>query len=255
MSGGEPMATGNDAGQGPLEAKYGLPRDVVFCKSCVVSNQRATPSVVVLDRPDSVKSTIPFGEDGLCEACRVVARKDDIDWRERERELIELLDAHRSRNGSHDCLVPGSGGKDSVFASHILKTKYGMHPLTVTWSPHLYTDVGWRNFQNWLHVAGMDNFLFTADGRVQRTLTQLAYRNLLHPFQPFTLGQRNFPVKLAQRFGIGLVFYGENAAEYGTSKGEDESSLVPPRYYTGDKQNRIYLGGVPTDEIGQFGIQ
>ena len=31
-------------------------------------------------------------------------------------------------------VVPGSGGKDSCYASHILKYKYGMN-LTVTWPP------------------------------------------------------------------------------------------------------------------------
>ena len=38
--------------------------------------------------------------------------------------------------------MPGSGGKDSIYASHILKYKYKMNPLTVTWSPHIYTDIG-----------------------------------------------------------------------------------------------------------------
>ena len=65
---------------------------------------------------------------------------------ELRRRLEELLAPYRSRNGSYDCLVPGSGGKDSVYQAHTLMTKYGMHPLTVTWAPHLYTDVGWRNF-------------------------------------------------------------------------------------------------------------
>ena len=37
------------------------------------------------------------------------------------------------KDGSYDCIVSGSGGKDSVKVAHILKYKYGMHPLTVTW--------------------------------------------------------------------------------------------------------------------------
>ena len=98
-----------DAEDGWLEVKYGLPPEVIFCKSCVVSNQRATPSVIIQDQRDSKKTTIPFA-DGLCQACAVVGQKDDIDWEARERELIALLDRHRSRNGSYDCLIPGSGG-------------------------------------------------------------------------------------------------------------------------------------------------
>ena len=64
-----------------------------------------------------------------------------------------------------------------------------MNPLTVTWSPHIYTDVGLKNFQNWIH-SGFDNILFTPNGKVHRLLSKLAFENLLHPFQPFILGQK-----------------------------------------------------------------
>ena len=64
-----------------------------------------------------------------------------------------------------------------------------MNPLTVTWAPHLYTDIGWKNFQNWLHKGGFDNYLFNPNGRVLRKLTKEATKNLLHPFQPFIIGQ------------------------------------------------------------------
>ena len=43
-----------------------------------------------------------------------------------------ILDKYRSKDGSYDVLVPGSGGKDSMYVSHVLEEKYGMHPLTVT---------------------------------------------------------------------------------------------------------------------------
>lgn len=244
-----------DPEDGPLEVKYGLPPIVRFCKRCVISNQRAAPSIVVQDRKGSAKETVPFAEDGLCEPCRIVAKKGEIDWAQRKAELVALLDAYRSRNGSYDCLVPGSGGKDSAFAAHVLKTKYGMHPLTVTWAPHLYTEVGARNFQNWIHKGGFDNYLFTADGVTQRKLTALAYRNLLHPFQPFTLGQRHFPVKMALRLGIKLVFYGENAAEYGSGLGEDATSRVPMRFYAAEPGGRVFISGLPIKDLAAHGIE
>lgn len=243
-----------DPVDGLLEVRYGLPPLVKFCRSCVISNQRAAPSVVAQDRPESTKDTVPFSDDDLCEPCRIVGEKGEIDWPRRAAQLEALLDKYRSRNGSYDCLVPGSGGKDSIFAAHVLKTRYGMHPLTVTWAPHLYTDVGWRNFQSWIHKGGFDNYLFTADGLTQRKLTALAYRNLLHPFQPFTLGQRHFPAKLALRMGLKLVFYGENAAEYGSGRGEDSTSLVPERFYAGDRRDEVFISGLPMAELARHGI-
>ena len=238
---------------GELEVKYGLPPNVEFCTSCVTSNQKVTPSVPGEDSREALKTTIPF-EGGVCQACNYVANKAEIDWEERERKLIELLERHRSRNGSYDCIVPGSGGKDSVYQAHILKTKYGMRPLTVTWAPHLYTDVGWRNFSNWIHKGGFDNVLVTPNGEVHRKLTELAYRNLLHPFQPFIWGQRHVWQQFAKLWGVTLIMYGESHVEYGGRKGEEEMIEIPAFYHTGDPKGDFRIGGVPVDELARYGI-
>ncbi len=194
-------------------AKYGLPSDVMFCKKCIISNQRPNSAVEFAHTAKSKKQTIGFDEEHICDACRVAEKKASINWQAREEELRALCDKHRSTDGSYDCLVPGSGGKDSFVAAHMLKYKYGMHPLTVTWAPHVYTEWGWRNFQRWIH-AGFDNYLCTPNGRVHRLLTRLAVENLFHPFQAFILGQKSLAPKMAVLHQIPLVFYGENEAEY-----------------------------------------
>ncbi len=140
-----------DASINDPETKYGLPQEVKFCASCVISNQRPNSAVEFKHTADSKKSTIHFDEHGVCDACRVAEQKrKEIDWTERERKLRELCDKYRRNDGHYDCLVPGSGGKDSFYAAHVLKNKYDMHPLTVTWAPHIYTEWGWKNFQSWI---------------------------------------------------------------------------------------------------------
>ena len=42
-----------------------------------------------------------------------LSKKKYCRLRSREKELIELCDKYRSSNGEYDCLIPGSGGKDS----------------------------------------------------------------------------------------------------------------------------------------------
>ena len=97
-----------------LETFYGLPKNVAFCKSCVISNQRPNSTVEYKHDISSRKETIHFDENGICDACNFAQKKrDGIDWQERDRELRDLCDRHRSTDGSYDCLVPGSGGKDS----------------------------------------------------------------------------------------------------------------------------------------------
>jgi N-acetyl sugar amidotransferase len=129
-----------------------------------------------------------------------------------------------------------------------------MHPLTVTWAPHVYTDWGWKNFQAWIH-AGHDNYLMTPNGKVHRLLTRLSTELLFHPFQPFMFGQKSLAPKMAILFDIPLVFYGENEAEYGNPISDTENAIRSTSYFTTENQNSIYLGGVSIGELkSEFGL-
>ena len=232
-----------------LEIKYGLPEKVIYCNRCVMSNQRPSSTPEFKHTKGEKHATLHIDEEGICNACRFAEQKEEIDWALREQELMKLLDKHRRNDGHYDCIVPGSGGKDSVYASHILKYKYGMHPLTITWPPIVYTDVGLKNFRNWINVGGFDNISFNYNGKVHSTLTKLAIENLLHPFQPFILGQKNLAPKIACKYGIPLIFYGENEAEYGNPIADNSTSLRDKSYYTMKHMSEIYLGGVPVQEL------
>ena len=190
-----------------------------------------------------------MNEEGICDACLQAESKTAIDWEERERELIDLLDKHRRNDGHYDCLVPGSGGKDSAYQAHVLKYKYGMHPLTCTWPPILYTDYGYQNFKNWIEIGGFDNLTFKQNGKVIKLLTRLSIENLFHPFQTFILGQKNIAPKIAAKFGIDLVFYGENEAEYGNPIADNAKSLRDKSYHTMNNFDEMYLAGIPVNEI------
>ena len=77
-----------------------VPKKVVWCTRCAMSNQR--PRIV-------------FDKDGICSGCKYNDYKNfSIDWNKREKELLKLLDKHRSKDGRWDVVVPSSGGKDLV---------------------------------------------------------------------------------------------------------------------------------------------
>ena len=237
------------------QAFYGLPQEVLYCKKCVISNQRPNSAVEYKHTKESKKATIYFDENGICDACNFAIKKNNvIDWADREKQLRELCDKYRKNDGSYDCIVPGSGGKDSFYASHILRNKYGMHPLTVTWAPHVYTDWGWKNFQSWIH-AGHDNYLMTPNGKVHRLLTRLSTELLFHPFQAFMFGQKSLAPKMALLFNIPLVFYGENEAEYGNPIADTENAKRDWSYFTAKDKSEVYLGGVTVEDLkSDFGV-
>lgn len=239
-----------------LEAKYGLPAHVMFCKRCVMSNQRPCSIPEFQHRPDRRGAKyLSMDAEGVCDACRVNEQKAHIDWRAREEQLLRLLDRYRRADGEYDCLVPGSGGKDSAVAAHLLKYRYGMHPLTVTWPPILYTDIGWKNFRNWLEVGGFDNVTFKPNGRVHRLLTRLAIEHLFHPFQTFILGQKNLAPKVAIKYGLPLIFYGENEAEQGNPIADTATSLRDKSFYTMSNVSEVYVAGLPIPAlIERYGL-
>src|SRR3989344_2335129 len=146
------------------------PKKVVFCTRCVLSNQR--PKVT-------------FDKNGVCSACQYAYKKyHEIDWKKRGKELGQLCDRYRSKDNSYDVIVPSSGGKDSGITAGKLKYEYGMHPLTITWAPFIYTDMGWKNYVNFKD-SGFDNILGFPNGKLHRKLARATFELKGDPFEPF----------------------------------------------------------------------
>ena len=71
-------------------------KKILFCKKCVESNQRYVGSIQHFDTKKSVRQTTTF-DDGICGACKYFETKKRINWEEREKELIEILNSHRKK--------------------------------------------------------------------------------------------------------------------------------------------------------------
>lgn len=210
------------------------PKEVIFCKKCVVSNQRPR---------------IEFGEDGVCSACKFsYEKKQVIDWNAREEELKKLCDKHRRDDGEYDVIVPCSGGKDASAVAHKLKTKYNMHPLTVTWAPFRHTDIGLKNFNSFIN-SGFNNLLGYPNGDLHRKLSRIAFEALGDPWQPFTFGQMSYAFHIALKFDIKLVFFGENGeAEYGGSTKNNYKAYMPLEDWSD-----LYFKGVNVNDLIEWG--
>ena len=211
-----------------------VPKKVLWCKRCAMSNQR--PRII-------------FDKEGICSGCRYNDYKNhSINWKKREEELLKLLEKHRSKNGKWDVVVPSSGGKDSGYVAHQLKYKYGMNPITVTWAPLKYTDIGKENLQNKID-SGFDNFLYTPNGIFHRKLARLCFEELGDAFHVFVLGQVNFPFYMAMKLNISLVFYGENGElEYAGDAKHKDKPFKPAEEWV-----KQHFKGVSFDELIKIG--
>jgi len=213
-----------------------LPEDVVFCKNCVVSNQRPRTR---------------FNNAGICAPCEWAYEKDHVvDWENREEELVRLLDKHRSNDGTYDVVVPGSGGKDSSYVAHQLKHVYGMHPLCVMWTPFEQTEIGSDNFRKWNH-SGFDIITGTPDGKIHRKMSKLAFEMKGDAWEPFSYGQKAWAFHIATKFGIKLMFYGENGElEYGGSEAYKNKPMEGPEEWEVE-----YFKGTSVEKLVQIAVQ
>jgi len=230
------------------KAFYGLPKRIIFCKKTLMSNQQPNSALEFYHTKKSKKKTLFIDKHGVSDAWKYSRIKKKIKWINREKKLLNLLNRFRGK-GEFDCLVPGSGGKDSCFAAHVLKYKYGMNPLTVTWPPILYTSYGKKNFLNWIKSGSFQNISAKRNENFFKIATKLSILNLFHPFQTFILGQKNFAVKIAEKLKIPLVFYGENEAEHHNAIADNSSSLRNKSYHTYQNLDSIYIGGVKIKDL------
>ena len=218
-----------------VSKKYNLPKNLQFCTECVISNQR--PRIV-------------FDETGVCGACKFWKKKfSQVDWAFREREFEELCNSFRKSDGSYDVVVPFSGGKDSIYVARELKVKYNMNPLTVTWAPHVYTEVGFRNLLASVH-SGLNNVLITPNGHVHRLMTRISTNLMGDPFQPFIYGQTLAPLKIADFYNIPFVVYGENGeVEYGGAREAEKA-----RGFDEEEAKKFLHSGIAIDTFKEFGF-
>lgn len=218
-----------------LIKQYNLPPEVKFCKKCTISNQRPR---------------ITFDEHGVCSACNYAEyKRTKVNWSAREAELIQLCNKHRKSNGEYDVIVPCSGGKDGSFVAHMLKYKYGMNPLAVTWAPLKATALGRQNLDAFI-ASGFNHILGTPNPQVTRKLTNLAFAHLGDPFQPFIYGQTNFPLHMAVKHNVQLIMYGENGeVEYG---GNMKNAFRPTRDI--EDHDDHYFSGLPPQFWTEHGV-
>ena len=184
---------------------------IKFCKKCL------TPST----RP-----RVGFDQDGVCNACLNAESKLSIDWDSRRDEFFEYVSQHRAKDGSYDCIVPWSGGKDSSAIAYRLKFEFGLNPLLVTFSPLIPNSIAVHNREEILKL-GFDNVLVRPNQKVSRHLSKRFFIERGNPKVHWEAGKEAVPLQMAVRYNIPLVFYAEHGeSEYGGKVLSEESKKV-----------------------------
>jgi len=184
----------------------------------------------------STRRRIAFDERGWCNACQWMEEKKTLDWGARQKELIELLERNRSKNGDFDCVIPVSGGKDGSYVAYMLKHKYGMNPLAITVRPALSLEIGDKNLTNFIH-SGYDHVHLTPNPKVLDRLNKYGFIEKGFPYYGWLVAIMTAVIRTAANFKTPLIFYGEDGeVEYGGSTETKYRALYDINYI-----KRIYL--------------
>jgi N-acetyl sugar amidotransferase len=162
----------------------------------------------------ATKPDLHIDAEGVCNGCRAYERREQVDWDQRRRELLGILQKHRKSGGNWDCVIPVSGGKDSTYQV-IRMLQMGVNPLCVTSSTCDLSGIGRKNLEN-LKRLGVDHVEFSPNPLVRAKLNRIALTEVGDIAWPEHVGIFTIPVRVAVQFNIPLVVWGENSQnEYG----------------------------------------
>jgi N-acetyl sugar amidotransferase len=157
---------------------------------------------------------IKFDDMGICQACQSLEVKMHIDWKSRQKQLEEILDKYRDKDGTnYDCMVPISGGKDSAFQLHVIKNIYKMKPLAVTFNHNWYSETGKFNLWNILEKLNIDHIMFTPNREIINKLAKYSLKQIGDACWHCHAGVGAFVLQIACKFKIPLIIWGESVSE------------------------------------------
>jgi N-acetyl sugar amidotransferase len=187
--------------------------ELIYCTKCLLNNYRPH---------------LEFNEEGVCSGCQTAnAKKEEIDWGSRKIEIESIFNKYRSSDGlDYDCIIPVSGGKDSMYQVYMVKNVYKMNPLCITFRTLARTKRGEENIQA-LREMGVDHIDFTPNPIGVNKLTRKSFLEYGDSSLLDHLAIYSIIPNLALRLGIPLVVWGENPLmEYGGDTSDQNVSKL-----------------------------
>jgi len=201
--------------------------------------------------PDS-KPDLSFNEEGVCHACTNYHDRKNIDWDVRLKELQNLIEKYKSKDGSNwDCIIPVSGGKDSTY--QVLRVlQLGLNPLCVTSTTCDLSDIGRQNIEN-IKSFGVDYIELSPNKKIRAKLNRIGLTDVGDISWPEHVGIFTIPVRAAVQYNVPLIIWGENSQnEYGGPAAAAENNVLTRRWL---EEFGGLLGLRVSDLIGQDGIE
>lgn len=188
--------------------------------------------------------TIMFDDAGVCNVCNNVGFKDNnIDWTAKKLELDELIEQYRGKY-DYDCIIPFSGGKDSTWTLYYLMKEYNIKPLVVRFDHGFLRSNLEENTKKALRELGADFHHFTPNWKVVQKLMLQSFLEKGDFCWHCHTGIFSYPMWVALRYNVPLIFWGEPSAEYTSYYSYDQPEEVDEKRF-----NRFVNLGISADDM------
>lgn len=188
--------------------------------------------------------TIFFDEEGVCNICRANEFKQSgINWEEKKKELDILVKHYKGKN-EYDCLIPFSGGKDSTWTLYYLVKEYKLKPLVVRFDHGFLRPNLNENTTKVIRKLGVDFLHFTPNWKVVQKLMLQSFLEKGDFCWHCHTGIFAYPMWVALRYNIPLIFWGEPSAEYTAYYSYDQPEEVDEKRF-----NRYINLGITAEDM------
>ena len=125
---------------------------------------------------------VTFNSEGICNHCQSFKGTDAIEGQKKEYDgrLISLIKEHKGK-GTYDCLMCYSGGKDSTYTLDILKNRYSLSILAVTFDNGFISPVAMENMRKVVENIGADHIIFKVRFDLLKKIFSTAAKTELYP--------------------------------------------------------------------------
>ena len=168
-------------------------------------------------------------EEGVCSGCRIHEEKDKLNWDERWNILKKISSNYKSSSGNnYDCIIPITGSQDSYFIVHLVKNKLKLNPLLVSYNKYFNTPLGINNLSNLKIKFNCDLLIQNVNPLSVKKITRETFRRFGNIYWPCIAGHTVFPVQIAVKYKIPLIFWGahQGLEQVGMFSHEDEVEMT-----------------------------
>ncbi len=185
-----------------------------YCKNCIMPDTR----------PDQY-----INANGICNGCVSFNLLENVDWNKRQKMMLKLIQELNLDKRKWNCVVPGSGGKDSTY--QIIRAKeLGLNPVFVTASTCDLSGIGRENLEN-IKKLGFDVVEISNNLKVRSRMNKIGLNLLGDISWPEHVSIFTAPVRFALAYEIPLILWGENSQlEYGGPEEEYENNILDQKW-------------------------